>query len=123
MLPADERLMLCAAATGYERPTSCPRRTRRPILGARLLNLPDPSALTPHHTCAAVAATKTNFARAVNFKTQYTIKVMTDSAKEEEVKQKLTTLTKESGVEGAERLALLFIKKHGQEARTMSMAK
>ena len=30
---------------------------------------------------------------------------MTDSDKEEEVKQKLTTLTKESGVEGADRLA------------------
>ena len=41
---------------------------------------------------------------------------MTDSDKEEEVKQKLTSLTKESGVEGAARLALLFIKKHGQEA-------
>ena len=48
---------------------------------------------------------------------------MTDSDKEEEIKQKLTSLTKESGVEGAERLALLFIKKHGQEARTMSMQK
>ena len=48
---------------------------------------------------------------------------MTDSDKEEDVKKKLTTLTKESGVEGADRLAMLFIKKHGQEARTMSMGK
>ena len=48
---------------------------------------------------------------------------MTDSDKEEEIKKELTSLTKESGVEGAERLALLFIKKHGQEARTMSMQK
>ena len=48
---------------------------------------------------------------------------MTDSDKEEEVKQKLTNLTKESGVEGADRLAALFLKRHGPEARTMSMAK
>ena len=48
---------------------------------------------------------------------------MTDSDKEEEVKQKLTALTKESGVEGADRLAALFLKRHGPEARTMSMAK
>ena len=48
---------------------------------------------------------------------------MTDSDKEEEVKQKLTALTKESGVEGADRLAALFVKRHGPEARTMSLAK
>ena len=48
---------------------------------------------------------------------------MTDSDKEEEVKQKLTALTEESGVEGADRLAALFLKRHGPEARTMSMAK
>ena len=52
-----------------------------------------------------------------------TIKAMTDSDKEEEVKQKLTDLTKESGVEGADRLAALFVKRHGPEARTMSLAK
>ena len=28
---------------------------------------------------------------------------------------------KEAGIEGAERLALLFVKKHGPGARTMSM--
>ena len=49
---------------------------------------------------------------------------MTDSDKEEEVKQKLTALTKDTGVEGADRLAALFVKKHGRpEARTMSLAK
>ena len=42
---------------------------------------------------------------------------------EEEVKNKLTDLTKSSGIEGAERLAALFIKKHGDLARTMSMRK
>ena len=36
---------------------------------------------------------------------------MTDSDKEEEVKQKLTALTKDTGVEGADRLAALFVKK------------
>ena len=48
---------------------------------------------------------------------------MTDSDKEEEVKQKLTALTKDTGIEGADRLAALFVKKHGPEARTMSLAK
>ena len=48
---------------------------------------------------------------------------MTDSDKEEEVKQKLTALTKDTGVEGADRLAALFVKKHGDLARTMSMTK
>ena len=48
---------------------------------------------------------------------------MTDSDKEEGIKQKLTNLTKESAVEGADRLAALFLKRHGPEARTMSMAK
>ena len=48
---------------------------------------------------------------------------MTDSDKEEEIKQKLTTLTKDTGIEGADRLAALFVKKHGPEARTMSLAK
>ena len=47
---------------------------------------------------------------------------MTDSDKEEEVKQKLTALTKDTGIEGADRLAALFVKKHGPEARTMSLA-
>ena len=48
---------------------------------------------------------------------------MTDSDREEDVKEKLTELTKASGVEGAERLAALFLKKHGDLARTMSMTK
>ena len=48
---------------------------------------------------------------------------MTDSDREEDVKEKLTELTKSSGVEGAERLAALFLKKHGDLARTMSMTK
>ena len=48
---------------------------------------------------------------------------MTDSDREEDIKGKLTELTKSSGVEGAERLAALFIKKHGDLARTMSMTK
>ena len=48
---------------------------------------------------------------------------MTDSDREEDVKEKLTELTKASGVEGAERLAALFLRKHGDLARTMSMAK
>ena len=48
---------------------------------------------------------------------------MTDSDREEEVKKKLTDLSKTSGVEGSERLAMLFVKKHGEEARTMSMGK
>ena len=34
----------------------------------------------------------------------------------------LTELTKSSGVEGMERLAALFLKKHGDLPRTMSMA-
>ena len=42
---------------------------------------------------------------------------------EEEVKSKLTELTKSSGVEGMERLAALFLRKHGDLARTMSMSK
>ena len=42
---------------------------------------------------------------------------------EEDTKQKLTALTKGSGVEGAERLAMLFVKRHAVEARTMSMTK
>ena len=46
---------------------------------------------------------------------------MTD--REEDIKEKLTELTKSSGVEGAERLAALFLKKHGDLARTMSMTK
>ena len=41
----------------------------------------------------------------------------------EDVKNKLTDLTKSSGIEGAERLAALFVKKHGDLARTMSMTK
>ena len=48
---------------------------------------------------------------------------MTDSDREEDIQGKLTELTKSSGVEGAERLAALFIKKHGDLARTMSMTK
>ena len=48
---------------------------------------------------------------------------MTDSDREEDIKGKLTELTKSSGVEGAERLAALFVKKHGDLARTMSMTK
>ena len=48
---------------------------------------------------------------------------MTDSDKEEEIKHKLTALTKESCVEGAERLAALLVKKHVEDARTMSMGK
>ena len=48
---------------------------------------------------------------------------MTDSDREEDIKGKLTELTKTSGVEGAERLAALFLKKHGDLARTMSMTK
>ena len=48
---------------------------------------------------------------------------MTDSDREEDIKEKLTELTKSSGVEGAERLAALFLKKHGDLARTMSMKK
>ena len=48
---------------------------------------------------------------------------MTDSDREEDVKNKLTDLTKGSGIEGAERLAALFLKKHGDLARTMSMSK
>ena len=48
---------------------------------------------------------------------------MTDSDREEDVKEKLTELTKASGVEGAERLAALFLRKHGDLARTMSMTK
>ena len=48
---------------------------------------------------------------------------MTDSDREEDIKEKLTELTKSSGVEGAERLAALFLKKHGDLARTMSMTK
>ena len=35
---------------------------------------------------------------------------MTDSDREEDIKEKLTELTKSSGVEGAERLAALFLK-------------
>ena len=35
---------------------------------------------------------------------------MTDSDREEDIKEKLTELTKSSGVEGTERLAALFIK-------------
>ena len=42
---------------------------------------------------------------------------------EEEVKSKLTELTKSSGVEGMERLAALFLRKHEDLARTMSMSK
>ena len=48
---------------------------------------------------------------------------MTDSDREEDVKNKLTDLTKGSGIEGTERLAALFLKKHGDLARTMSMTK
>ena len=48
---------------------------------------------------------------------------MTDSDRGEDIKGKLTELTKSSGVEGAERLAALFLKKHGDLARTMSMTK
>ena len=48
---------------------------------------------------------------------------MTDSDREEDIKGKLTELTKTSGVEGAERLAALFLKKHGDLARTVSMTK
>ena len=48
---------------------------------------------------------------------------MTDRDREEDIKEKLTELTKASGVEGAERLAALFVKKHGDLARTMSMTK
>ncbi len=48
---------------------------------------------------------------------------MTDSDKEEEVKKKLTALSRDSGIEGSERLAMLFVKKHGEDARTMSMGK
>ena len=48
---------------------------------------------------------------------------MTDSDQEEEVKAKMTALSKESGIEGMERLAALFVKKHGDLARTMSMGK
>ncbi len=35
----------------------------------------------------------------------------------------MTDLAKTSGIEGAERLAALFLKKHGDLARTMSMSK
>ena len=45
---------------------------------------------------------------------------MNDSDQEEEVKAKMTALSKESGIEGMERLAALFVKKHGDLARTMS---
>ena len=48
---------------------------------------------------------------------------MTDSDREEDIKEKLTELTEASGVEGAERFAALFLKKHGDLARTMSMSK
>ncbi len=48
---------------------------------------------------------------------------MTDSDKEEDVKNQLTALTKKSGIEGAERLAALYIKHHPEEARTLSMSK
>ena len=48
---------------------------------------------------------------------------MTDSDREEDVKNKLTDLTEGSGIEGTERLAALFLKKHGDLARTMSMTK
>ena len=48
---------------------------------------------------------------------------MTDSDREEDIKGTLTELTKSAGVEGAERLAALFLKKHGDFARTMSMTK
>ena len=48
---------------------------------------------------------------------------MADSDKEEDVKNQLTALTKKSGIEGAERLAALYIKQHPEEARTMSMSK
>ena len=48
---------------------------------------------------------------------------MTDSDREEEVKKKLTNLSMTSDVEGSERLTMLFVKKHGEEARTMSMGK
>ena len=48
---------------------------------------------------------------------------MTDSDKEEEIKTKLTALTKSSGVEGLERLAGLFIRKHPEDTKTMSMSK
>ena len=48
---------------------------------------------------------------------------MTDSDQEEEVKAKMTALSKESGIEGMERLAALFVKKHGELASRMSMGK
>ena len=48
---------------------------------------------------------------------------MTDSDKEEDVKNQLTALTKKSGVAGAERLAALYIKHHPDDARGLSMAK
>ena len=45
--------------------------------------------------------------RALSQTLVHRVKAMTDSDKEEEVKQKLTALTKDTGVEGADRLAAL----------------